>query len=214
MHCRCFHGSFLGVRRGKTGIQRHTVGTHERLGKIVALQAGDCGCTYNGLGLGPQQSSGQIHPAALSGQCPGMGHAVGHIAGFEGIPRQCTHQLQRGGACIDEHKIIGVDELRRSLCDAALLLHRQRFLCFHGGFVCQKTAVRQGGTAVHLVQLAQPVQFGQVAPDGGFAGVQRLAQFLHCHGALAVQLFHNQAEAFFCQHRHPLLWFDLIFDGL
>ena len=46
---------FLGVRRGKTGIQRHTVGTHERLGKIVALQAGDCGCTHNGFGLGPQQ---------------------------------------------------------------------------------------------------------------------------------------------------------------
>ena len=67
---------------------------------------------------------------------------------------------------------------------------------------------------MHLVQLAQPVQFGQVAPDGGFAGVQRLAQFLHRHGALAVQLFHDQAEAFFCQHRHPLLWFDLIFDGL
>ena len=57
---------------------------------------------------------------------------------------------------------------------------------------------------MHLVQLAQPVQFGQVAPDGGFAGVQRLAQFLHRHGALAVQLFHDQAEAFFCQHRHSL----------
>ena len=127
-----------------------------------------------------------------------MGHAVGHIAGFEGIPRQCAHQLQRGGACIDEHKIIGVDELCRRLRDAALLLH----------------SLRLRGPTVHLVQLAQPVQFGQVAPDGGFAGVQRLAQFLHRHGALAVQLFHDQAEAFFCQHRHPLLWFDLIFDGL
>ena len=39
-------------------------------------------------------------------------------------------------------------------------------------------------------------------------------ELLHRHGALAFQLFHDQAEAFFCQHRHPLLWFDLIFDGL
>ena len=43
---------------------------------------------------------------------------------------------------------------------------------------------------------------------------QRLTQLLHRDGAFAVQLFHDQAEAFFCQHRHPLLWFDLIFDGL
>ena len=143
-----------------------------------------------------------------------MGHAGGHIVCLQGLPLQRPHQFQRGGACIDEHKVLGVDEGCGCGRNGPLLGHGQRLLGLHGGFLGLEAAVRQGGTAVHLVQLAQPVQFGQVAPDGGFAGVQRLAQFLHCHGALAVQLFHDQAEAFFCQHRHPLLWFDLIFDGL
>ena len=128
MHRCRLDGGFFRVRGGKACFQRHTVGAHEGLGEIVLLDNAHGRRTHNGLGLGPQQSSGQIHPAALLGQRPGVGHAVGQIAGLEGISGQGPHQLQRGGTGIDEHKIVRIDELRRSLCNAALLLHRQRFL--------------------------------------------------------------------------------------
>ena len=117
-----------------------------------------------------------------------MRHAVGHIGSFERRTRQRPHQLQRGGACINKHKIFGGDERCGGGGNAALFGYRQRLLSFHGGLVCQKTAVRQGSSPVHLGQSALSVQLGQVTPDGGFAGVQRLAQLLHRHGALFVQL--------------------------
>ena len=152
------------------------------------LDAADCRCAYDGFGLGAQQPAGQIHPAALLRQQPGVRHTVGHISRFERRTRQRPHQLQRGGACINEHKILGGDERCGGCGNAALFCHSQRLFCFHGGLVCQKTAVRQGGSPVHLGQPALPIQLGQVTPDGGFAGVQRLAQLLHRHGALLVQL--------------------------
>ena len=116
-----------------------------------------------------------------------MGHAVGHIVCLQGLALQRPHQFQRSGACVDEHKVLGVDEGSGSRRNGPLLGHGQRLLCFHGGFIRQKTAVRQGGTAVHLVQLAQPIQFRQVTPDGGLAGAQRLAQLLHGSRALFIQ---------------------------
>ena len=135
-----------------------------------------------------------------------MGHAVGHITGLESVALQRMHQLQRGGPGVDEDEVVCLDQPGRRLRDAALLGHGQRLLGRHGRLIGQKAAVRQGGTAVHLVQLAQPVQLGQIAPDGGLASVQRLAQFLHGDGALPFQLLQDQTEAFFCQHLHPLLW--------
>lgn len=48
---------------------------------------------------------------------------------------------------------------------------------------------------MHLVQFALLVQLVQVAPDGGFACVQRLAQLLHGGGALPRQQIQNQAES-------------------
>ena len=117
-----------------------------------------------------------------------MRHAVGHIGGFERHTRQRPHQLQRGGACINEHKILGGNERCGGCRNAALFGYCQRLLSFHGGLVCQKAAVRQGGPSVYLGQPALPVQLGQVTPDRGFAGVQRLTQLLHRHGALLVQL--------------------------
>ena len=48
-----------------------------------------------------------------------------------------------------------------------------------------------------------------IAPDGGFACVQRLAQLLHGGGALPRQQIQNQAESFFCQHREHSPLFDL-----
>ena len=48
---------------------------------------------------------------------------------------------------------------------------------------------------MHLVQFALLVQLVQVAPDGGFACIQRLAQLLHGGGALTRQRIRNQAES-------------------
>ena len=101
---------FLGVRGGKARLQRHAVGTHERFGEVILLDAADRRRTHDGLGLGTQQPAGQIHPAALLRQQPGVRHAVGHIGGLEHRTRQRPHQFQRGGACINEHKILGGDE--------------------------------------------------------------------------------------------------------
>ena len=53
------------------------------------------------------------------------------------------------------------------------------------------------------------LQLVQVAPDGGFACVQRLAQLLYGGGALPRQQIQNQAESFFCQHREHSPLFDL-----
>ena len=187
VHHRGFHGGFLRVRGGDACFQRHTVGSHERLGEIVLLQAAH-GCrAHNGLGLGPQQPAGQEHPAALLGQRAGMGHAVGHIVCLQGLALQRPHQFQRGGACVDEHKVLGVDEGSGSRRNGPLLGHGQRLLGLHGGFLGLEAAVRQSGPTVHLVQLAQPVQLRQVTPDGGLAGAQRLAQLLHGSRALFIQ---------------------------
>ena len=153
------------------------------------LDAADRRGPHDGFGLGTQQPAGQIHPAALLRQQSGVRHAVGHIGGLERRTRQRPHQLQRGGACINEHKILSGDERCGGCGNAALFCHCQRLLGFHGGLVCQKAAVRQGSPSVHLGQPALPIQLGQIAPDGGFAGVQRFAQLLHRHGALFVQLF-------------------------
>ena len=117
-----------------------------------------------------------------------MRHAIGHIGGFERHTRQRPHQLQRGGACINEYKILGSNERCGGCGNAALFGYRQRLLSLHGRLVCQKAAVRQGGPSVYLGQPSLPVQLGQVTPDGGFAGVQCLTQLLHRHGALLVQL--------------------------
>ena len=129
-----------------------------------------------------------------------MGHAVGHIVCLQGLPLQRPHQFQRGGACIDEHKVLGVDEGCGCGRNGPLLGHGQRLLGLHGGFLGLEAAVRQGGTAVHLVQLAQPIQFRQVTPDGGLAGAQRLAQLLHGSRALFAQQIQDLPEPFFCQH--------------
>ena len=118
-----------------------------------------------------------------------MRHAIGHIGGFERHTRQRPHQFQRGSACVNEHKILGSDKCCGNCGNAALFCHSQCLLGFHGGLVCQKAAVRQGSSPVHLGQPSLPVQLGQIAPDGGFAGVQCLAQLLHRHGAFLVQLF-------------------------
>ena len=189
MDCCCLYGGFLGVRGGKARLQRHAIGTHKRFGEVILLDAADRRGAHDGFGLGTQQPAGQIHPAALLRQQPGVRPAVGHIGGLERRTRQHPHQLQRGGACINEHKILGGDECCSRRGNAALFCHSQRFLGFHGRLVCQKTAVRQGSSSVHLGQPALPVQLGQIAPDGGFAGVQCLAQLLHRHGAFLVQLF-------------------------
>ena len=132
-----------------------------------------------------------------------MRHTIGQIAGLESIPGQLPHQFQRSRAGINEYKVIGIDELRCRPGDAAFLLHRQCLLSLHGGFVRQKAAVRQRGTAMHLVQPAHPVKLCQVATDGRLTCIQSLAQLLHRYGSFTVQLFQDQAEAFFCQHLHP-----------
>ena len=79
-------------------------------------------------------------------------------------------------------------------------------LCFfggHGRLVSAELAVRQGGPAVDFVDLSQLVQLVQVAPDGGFAGVQGLAQLLNSRGPLTCQQVEDESETFFCQHlRH------------
>ena len=138
-----------------------------------------------------------------------MGHAVGHIAGVQGRAAQHPCQSQRAGACIQIDEIFRQDQFCCRLGDALFLTDGQLFLGGHGGLVGAEGAVRQGGPAVHLVQFALLVQLVQVAPDGGFACVQRLAQLLHGGGALPRQQIQNQAESFFCQHREHSPLFDL-----
>ena len=59
------YGCFLGVRGGKARFQRYAVGTHKCFGEVILLDAADRRGTHDGFGLGAQQPSGQIHPAAL-----------------------------------------------------------------------------------------------------------------------------------------------------
>ena len=92
-----------------------------------------------------------------------------------------------GGALQANYVTNGVDKGSGSRRNGPLLGHGQRLLGLHGGFLGLEAAVRQSGSTVHLVQLAQPVQLRQVTPDGGLAGAQRLAQLLHGSRALFIQ---------------------------
>ena len=127
-----------------------------------------------------------------------MRHAVGQVSGFESRATQSPRQCQRRAAGIEEDKIRCGDEGSRCLGNALFLRHRQRFLRAHAGLVGQKLAVRQGRAAVDFVQLPKPIQLVQIAPDGGFAGIQGLAQFLHRRCPLFGQKIQDQAEPFFC----------------
>ena len=200
-------GSFLRVRGGEPGLQRHAVGPHEGFGEVVLLQSRQRRRPDDGFGLGAEQPAGQEHPATLLGQQPRVGHTVGHIAGLERRAAEQPGHRKGGGTGIQKDEVLRLDEGSCRLCDALFLVHGQRFLGGHGGFVGAEGAVRQRGSAVDFVQLAQFVQLVQIAPDGGLAGAQRLAQLLHGGSALAGQQVKDEGEAFFCQHEErSLLW--------
>ena len=84
-----------------------------------------------------------------------MGYAVGHIAGMQGRAGQRPRHRQCGGTGVQKDEILRLDQGRSGPRDAVFLIHSQLFFGGHGGFVGAEGAVRQGGTAVDFVQLAQ-----------------------------------------------------------
>ena len=144
-----------------------------------------------------------------------MGHAVGHIAGMQGRAGQRPRHRQCGGTGVQKDEILRLDQGRSGPRDAVFLIHSQLFFGGHGGFVGAEGAVRQGGTAVHLVQSAHLVQLVQVAPDGGFACAQGFAQLLYRGRPLAGQQIQDEGEAFFCQHGnlHSFWWIVILFGA-
>ena len=129
-----------------------------------------------------------------------MGDAVGHEGRLEGRPLQSLHQLQGGAARVHKDKVAGLHKPGGHPADALLLGHGLLFLGGHGGLLGEESAVRQGGPAVAPVQPPLLVEQNQIPPDGGFAGVQRVAQLLDRHRSPLCQQFEDVVEPFFRKH--------------
>ena len=134
--------------------------------------------------------------AAFLCQQPRVGDAVGDVVGLQRGAAQRPDHGQCGCTGVDVDEILRPDQVCRGLRDAALLPDGKRLLGGHRRLIGQKLAVRQGRTAVDLIQTALPRQLGQVAADRGFTGVKCLAQLLHGGGAFFRQQVQDQGKAF------------------
>lgn len=140
----------------------------------------------------PDCRGSRLSEAARAPRLRGIGLDVG----LERGAAQRPDHGQRGCTGVDVDEILRPDQVCRGLRDAALLPDGKRLLGGHRRLIGQKLAVRQGRTAVDLIQTALPRQLGQVTADRGFTGVKCLAQLLHGGGAFFRQQVQDQGKAF------------------
>ena len=171
-----------------------------RDGRIVPFAAPEEGeevLDAEGLYALPGLVDIHFHGAMGKDFCDGTEEAIQTLADFE---------ASKGVLAICPATMTYPEEFLNKVMDAAAA---------HKNGIGAERAVRQGGTAVHLVQSAHLVQLVQVAPDGGFACAQGLAQLLYRGRPLAGQQIQDEGEAFFCQHGnlHSFWWIVILFEA-